>query len=227
MTGADAGALPAPLDAVSAVVWDFDGVIADTEPAHQASYEVVLGRLGVACASGWFREFVGTNERAIWSVLIPRHGLARPVDELIDERHDTVSRLAAALQPAWYVDPLLALPVPHHLVSAGRHAFVAGLLGQWGLLDRFTSVRATGSPGAAAAGEKADRLRRVLAEHAATVAVVEDAARYLEIAAAAGATTVAVRHSLNDPADAPVCDLVVDHRLPGVWTGSRAADPRP
>lgn len=216
--GAQAG-IPASLASVGTVVWDFDGVIADTEPAHQAAYEIVLGRLGRACADGWFREFVGTSERAIWAVLTQRLGLTQPVDELIAERHAAAFRLAADLQPAWYVAPVLALPVAHHVVSAGRHAFVAGLLERWRLVDRFASIRATGSPGGHGEGDKSERLGRTIAESTGRVAVIEDAARYLGIAAAAGAHTVGVQHSLNDLGSPPVCDVVVDHRHPWKWVG--------
>ena len=47
--------LPGLFGGCRTVVWDFDGVVADTEPVHQVSYEVVLSPLGVAPGPGWSR----------------------------------------------------------------------------------------------------------------------------------------------------------------------------
>jgi beta-phosphoglucomutase-like phosphatase (HAD superfamily) len=208
--------LPKQLSAAVCVVWDFDGVIADTEPCQARAYELVLAQFGVECESGWFDPFVGTTERGIWPTLIAEHGLAASVNDLVAARSDVYLGQAETLTPAWYAQQVLDLAVPHHIVSAGNHDQIVRLLDRWEIGHRFASVRATGSPSMAVDGDKESRLLNMLGEVGAGVVLFEDSPRYLELARAFGATTVGVRHSLNQRYLG--ADLIVDHRQPGIWS---------
>lgn len=136
-------AVPQAVENARAVIWDFDGVVADTEPVQARAYEVVLRRAGVDVAPGWFAQWVGTPESGIWAGLKDRYGLAASVGALSAVRAEVYEELAAGLLPAWFVEPVLGLPVRHSIVSAGNHRQIVALLHQWGLEDAFAEVSAT------------------------------------------------------------------------------------
>lgn len=215
--------LPAPIVAVDAIVWDFDGVIADTEPCQASAYETVLARYGCTPVSGWFEGFVGSTERVIWSELIGRLDppAALPdVDTLMSDRAAVYLGLAADLSPSWIVASMITLDVEHHIVSAGNHATITALLAGWGLTACFSTVRASDSSTTPRGQPKGDRLRETLRGlGAAGCAVIEDGAAYLDLARTSGAITVGVQHSLS--AAHHDVDFVVDHRQPHVWMHGR------
>lgn len=211
--------IPASLCHVETVLWDFDGVIADTEPCQARAYEIVLARHGVALPPGWFDGFVGTTERTIWFEIVRRIDRAAPlpdIDALMHERAAVYLAEATELTPSWFLDPLLAQDVAHHIVSAGNHDAIATLLDRWGLTSRFVTIRASDSPITPIGQAKVERLHATLVELAPTTcAVIEDGPAYLELARSLGAITVGVQHALSDKHRN--VDIVVDHRQPDIW----------
>lgn len=204
------GLLPGVVSAASAVVWDFDGVVADTEPTQAAAYEVVLARRGVTQPAGWFGVWVGTPEQRIWGYLRNKFSLPDSVTGLVNERADVYGSLASKLHPAWFVEPVLALPCPHRIVSAGNFRQIDMLLATWGLKDAFVSVSAVGAP----SGDRRPKVERLTDHLTPGTVLFEDSARYL--AAAAGYTRVGVHHRFNCP-DELSCELFVKHSHRGVW----------
>lgn len=211
--------VPTLLRSVEAVLWDFDGVIADTEPCQARAYEIVLARHGVALPPGWFEGFVGSTERTIWSELVRRMDPAAgplDIDSLMHERAGDYLACAGELDPSWFVASVLALETEHHIVSAGNHGAIATLLDRWGLTARFATIRASDSPTTPLAQPKRERLQATLVElDPSTCAVIEDSAAYLELARGLGAVTVGVQHGLNGTHHG--VDFVVDHRQPDLW----------
>lgn len=213
-SGSDAESVPELPEVVAAattIVWDFDGVIADTEPAQARAYETLLARRGVTVPPGWFHDYVGTPELGIWDRLTTEHELTDTIEDLTHERSSAFIEYATALPTAWFVPNVLQLPCPHHIVSAGRHEHITALLQAWGLTDAFTSVSATGTPGQAPGAAKADRLRQAYTPGSV---LFEDMPRYL--AMDLPWSRVGVAHSYNDLTGV-ACDLFVDHRHPNIW----------
>lgn len=202
--------LPELVSSASTVVWDFDGVVADTEPVQAAAYNAVLARYGVEQPPDWFHTWVGTPEPAIWAGLRAALGLAAPVEVLCAERAEVYSELARSLRPAWFVAPTLALRCPHRIVSAGNRHQIELLLDSWGIRDAFASLSATGAPG----GDPCPKAERLAAALTPGAVLFEDSARYL--AAAGGHLRVGVHHRFNDPANL-ACDVLVAHGEVGVW----------
>ncbi len=54
---------------IQGVVFDMDGVLADTEHFYQCRREAYLDRMDFPGARGV--DFVGSNEKAIWETLVP------------------------------------------------------------------------------------------------------------------------------------------------------------
>jgi len=174
------------------VVWDFDGVIADTEPVHAESYRVLLERRGLVPGDGFFEPMVGHPEPEIWTMLA-QAGLATDdsLSELISERRRVVLELSRQrLRPSWVatetIPALASVARDQRVVSAGDPATITELLALWEL-DRWLAFE----PGA---GSKRERLEALWATGPSVT--VEDSPTYLCLAKAAGSYCVAVRHAL-------------------------------
>lgn len=58
-----------------AIVFDFDGVLADSEPLHLASYQEVLSALGVTLTrEDYYANFLGYSDQDVFRLIGARHG---------------------------------------------------------------------------------------------------------------------------------------------------------
>jgi beta-phosphoglucomutase-like phosphatase (HAD superfamily) len=75
---------------IKAIVFDFDGVLADSEPLHLRAYQTVLARFGVTLSrDDYYANYLGYDDQGVFAQLTARHGIQ--VDEqglraLIDEK---------------------------------------------------------------------------------------------------------------------------------------------
>jgi HAD superfamily hydrolase (TIGR01509 family) len=61
--------------AVRAIVFDFDGVLADSEPLHLAAYQEVFAALGVTLTrDDYYANLLGYDDEGVFSVMSSRHG---------------------------------------------------------------------------------------------------------------------------------------------------------
>lgn len=195
-------------------VWDFDGVIGDTEPIQARVYREMLAERGIVVDDGFFRDLAGRPEQEIWATLKDRFGVEGEPQQLRRERIARVAPiLADTVHPNWFVLPGVA--ALHEtdarllVVSSGNEEVVDLYLGVWGLRELFDEISAT--TGTAGDVPKRERLRRALAG-AGRALVIEDSAKYLRLAAELGAVTLAVEHTLNDDV-AREADAVLSARL--------------
>ena len=197
------------LEAASTVVYDFDGVLADSEPLHLRSYRELIADMGGTLDEDRFRSLIGRKEREIWPAVI-----ARPVDldQLVDRRAEVF--LAAAeteleldARVAWMLRCGYAERV---LLSSGNPRIVERMLEVWSIRELFSEVHALGDSPLT----KAEELRRIADVRMRTGpwrgVVVEDSPALIEAGSALGLTTVGVVHSLNTRADVEHADFVVD-----------------
>jgi HAD superfamily hydrolase (TIGR01509 family) len=72
---------------IAAVIFDCDGVLADTEPLHLAAFNRVLAPLGIAIAPDTYAaRYLGLDDRAAFRQVLADHrrpGKAREVEDLI------------------------------------------------------------------------------------------------------------------------------------------------
>ena len=75
---------------IKAVVFDFDGVLADSEPLHYAALQQVVSRLGVMLTrEDYYANFLGYSDEGAFRTLGIRHGLNlddQAIAALIDEK---------------------------------------------------------------------------------------------------------------------------------------------
>jgi len=177
------------------VLWDFDGVVADTEPLHDQTYQELALRRSRPLEPGYFDKLVGRTEQSIWVSLIEGGFPAdlQDVGALMVERQEAYLQLALeALHPTWVATTL----VPHFATRGAEQFIVSNgdpnsqtlLLEKWRLDDSLTIARR-------AHGE--DKLKTLLRLCVPPVVVLEDNAGFLEVARQAGAMTVAVRNGYN------------------------------
>jgi HAD superfamily hydrolase (TIGR01509 family) len=67
---------------LSAVIFDMDGVIVDSEPLYLARNRRMFKELGIAVPPGDEERFVGLPDTAMWEYLHGKHGLAMSVEQL-------------------------------------------------------------------------------------------------------------------------------------------------
>src|SRR5205823_11418535 len=89
MSDAELARLSRPGDAIDAVIFDMDGVLADSEPLHQHAIRVLLAEYGVDWAPDGRDPTVGLTSLEAFAVICARHALPhdpRRLDELYTAR---------------------------------------------------------------------------------------------------------------------------------------------
>jgi HAD superfamily hydrolase (TIGR01509 family) len=201
---------------LEAIVFDFDGLIVDTEwPEYQSIAEVFV-RHGAEYPPQRWLHVIGTSWDVDWLAELEAD-LGRPVDReaLTAERTAAKRAMRAGMSPLPGVEELIAQAraagVPLAVASSSSRSWVEGQLEALGLLDRFVLTRclddvAHAKPApelylAACAGLGVDPARAV---------ALEDSANGTTAAKAAGMACVAVPNRLTRLLDLSHADAVVD-----------------
>jgi beta-phosphoglucomutase-like phosphatase (HAD superfamily) len=185
------------------VLWDFDGVVANTEPVQGRSFAIVLRSKGKRPDPDFFEGFTGMQEKEIWQALRGRFALADSVEDLAAERSKVYLALAGShLRPAPYVRPITAQAISYGrdnvIVSSGSYRNIGHLLRHWGLEEVFAGVLCHGSPESDGLADKYQRLESALERYPGPALLIEDSTKYLDWAKRRGLRTIGVRHELND-----------------------------
>lgn len=191
--------------AAQAVLFDLDGVLADSEPIHLAAEQAMLGHYGAELSHAAKQQFVGLSNDEIMRGLIALFGLDARPDELaaVKARYQRglLPQLRGFAATAELVARLRAGGVPIAVASGSTRENIDASLGAIGLLDAF-AVRVSAEE--VAEGKPApdiflEAARRLGVEPAACV-VVEDAVPGIRAARAAGMGAVAIP-TITDPLD--------------------------
>lgn len=68
-----------------AVIFDMDGVLADTEPRNEQALATVLARRGARMTEDEYRGLVGQSNETSWAWVVRRFGLTNATADLQDE----------------------------------------------------------------------------------------------------------------------------------------------
>jgi beta-phosphoglucomutase len=205
-----------------AVIFDCDGVLADTEPLHLDGFNHVLAPLGIAIAPAEYaRSYLGLDDRAAFERVLLRHG--KPVttaatDDLVLAKAVVFARRLATelrLYPG-VVELVRSLtPLPLAVASGARREEVASILRAGGIADCFSAVvtcedTTAGKPHPAPFVTALARLNRHHGTHIAAeqCLVIEDSVVGITAAHAAGMRCLAVTTSY-DAAALRSADIVV------------------
>jgi beta-phosphoglucomutase len=95
------------VSAVAAVVFDFDGVLADTEQLHLAAYQEIFSTRGISLSRDeYYENYLGYNDEGVFRRLSDAHGLALTDDDVVNliakktEVFDQVVEKTDVLYPA-------------------------------------------------------------------------------------------------------------------------------
>jgi beta-phosphoglucomutase-like phosphatase (HAD superfamily) len=184
--------------ATTAVIFDCDGVLVDSEPISNATLAEVLTEIGVAMTPEQSVEaFLGRSWEHAVTVVTARLGEAPPADLHARYRKRLFARFDAELEPvlgiAAALDELDGLGLPRCVASSGSHErirhglAVAGLLGYFDDAQIFSAADVEhGKPAPDLFLHAAERMGF---EPARTV-VVEDSPAGVRAAVAAGMTVL-------------------------------------
>lgn len=203
------------IDNCSTLIWDFDGVIADTEPVQARAFELLLRRRGFDVPDEFFRELIGSSEPDVWCALKDRFRFNDDIPSLIAERSPIYLEHARTLSVAPYVRPMLARAMANSatcvIASSGRYAHIGALLEHFQLLTFFREVYCNEGSNGPELPTKLARLAYAVEKWNGPFALIEDNAHYLASGASMGMATIAVQHYLNDVATGP-WDIILDNR---------------
>jgi beta-phosphoglucomutase len=189
---------------ISAVVFDFDGVLADSEALHLRAYQDVLSAEGIGLTrEEYYDRYLGFDDEGVFAELGKDLGLpmdAGRIAALVARKGDafmTLVRNGEVLYPgAVRCVERMAAAFPLGIASGALRHEIETILGQGGLASHFRFIVASGdTPRSKPAPDPyrlAARLHGVAPE--ACVAI-EDSHAGIESARAAGLKCVAVTHT--------------------------------
>ncbi len=207
----------APPRDLQAIVFDFDGVLADTEPLHLRAFQQALGPVGVTLEpSDYYARYLGYDDDGVLAAI----ARDRRLDWGPDDLAGLARTKAACFRTVVDVCPVLfdgvrdavrawADAVPMAIASGALRDEIELILAAAGLLDVFPVIVAAGETpeGKPAPDPYRAALERLRVEPARTVAV-EDSLWGIESARAAGMKVVAVTTSYP-PAQLAQADAIV------------------
>jgi HAD superfamily hydrolase (TIGR01509 family) len=204
-----AGCFP---DVIGAAVFDMDGVLADTEPLHDAAFAAVLASYGGVVTSEEYAYTVGRDSHEIWEWVRERWAVADPVPTLAAafERSllPRLARVAPAPGARALIDDLRLAGVPLALASSSSRRIVDHTLRTLGFEAAFAAT---------VAGDEVSPSKPHPAIYLAAAAhlgvgaerciAIEDSVLGMQAARAAGMKVVGIRNRYID--GEPPADVVI------------------
>jgi beta-phosphoglucomutase len=210
---------------IRAVIFDFDGVIANTEPLHFTAFRDVLSQEAVTMTEqDYYGRYLGYDDAGVFRAASLDRGLSwsdRRVSDLVERkatRLEELERHGPGLFPgAESAIRRLAPALPLAIASGALRAEIVRVLERNGLTQFFCAIVAAGdTPAGKPAPDPYVHVVGLLAAatgHPLTgreCIAVEDSRWGLQSARAAGLRTVGVTHTY--PAgDLSSADLVIEH----------------
>lgn len=191
---------------IRAVVFDFDGVLADSEPLHLAAYQDVFGDLGVELTrDDYYAHYLGYDDDGVFRRMAAVQGWDLGDDQVAaliarkSAAFDEITGRTEVLYPGARECVLrLADAYPLGIASGALTREIQGILRRAGLLDRFKFIVGAGdTPESKPAPDpylRAAELHRVAP--AACVAL-EDSRWGIVSARAAGLKCVGITHTYD------------------------------
>jgi HAD superfamily hydrolase (TIGR01509 family) len=199
-----------------AVVFDLDGLIANTEDLYELAGDDILGRRGKTHDHALRVQMMGRPVADSMRIMIDYHSLPDTLDELLVEVRDVFSRLMderLAAMPGLYelLDDLERARIPAAVATSGIRSYADDVLARLRVQDRFQFVLTAedirrGKPDPDVYLLAAARLQLA----PPSMMVLEDSANGCRAAVAAGAFTVAVPNRHTREHDFRGAQLVAD-----------------
>ena len=193
---------------LQAVVFDFDSVLADSEPLHFRAYRDVLGEEGITLAeTDYYAKYLGYDDAGAFAAIAADCGLEwsrERIDDLVERKARRMEALVhddSVLFPgAAHAVRRLATRCPIAVVSGALRREIDRILDHADLSRYFAAiVSAEDAPASKPAPDPYLRAIQLLSVRSAVspaeCVAIEDSRWGLESAIAAGFRTVAVTHT--------------------------------
>ena len=199
-----------------AVIFDMDGVVADSEPTYLEAINVMLAPTGHRMSEQQYEEIIGSSIKHTWETILKTFGLQGDMEEYVRRYDQSLIDLLRQPRPTLPgVRELLAelrrLRLPAALATSSRKAWAEALLPATGLDGAFDAVvwremvdRAKPAP------DLFLRAAELVEVEPARCIVLEDTVPGLEAAKAAGMLAIQVRSASTALPPQPLADIVLD-----------------
>ena len=203
---------------IKAIVFDFDGVLADSEPLHLRAYQTVLSPLGIALSrEDYYEQYLGYDDDGVFTRVAAANGLAvdeRRLKTLVEEKarvfdavigsEEILYRGAAACVVR------MAARYPLGIASGAMRHEIEAILRYAGLLEHFRFI--VGSRDTARSKPAPDPYLRAAELHGlapADCAAIEDSHWGIVSAKSAGLACVGLTTTYSRP-HLTAADRIVD-----------------
>lgn len=204
---------------LAALLFDFDGLILDTESSEFHSIGLIFSEHGLTLERSEWQQIIGTADHPHWTELLER-ALGRPLDDrdavvVRHREHHRVQIAAETVRPGVVelLDEAAAAGVRAAVASSSPATWVLGHLDRLGLRDRFAEVVTREDVGGRARTKPAPDLYLLAAERLdvkpAACVVLEDSVHGVIAGRAAGMTVVAAPGPMTADMDFAAADLCV------------------
>jgi beta-phosphoglucomutase len=189
---------------ISAIVFDFDGVLADSEPLHLRAYQEVLASLGVTLTrEEYYARYLGYNDEEMLAKLAEAQGWTmdeRRLEALVAEKgrvYDAIIETTEVLYPgAAACTERLAAAFPLGIASGALRHEIDAMLRRGGLERHFRFIVASGdTPQSKPAPDPYRRAAELHGLPPAACLAIEDSRWGIESAKSAGLSCIAVTHT--------------------------------
>ena len=187
----------------SAIIFDMDGVIVDSEPRHVRAFHEVFDAMGYGGERHGmdFEAYLGRSDRALWIDFVAKHQPKQSLEELTAWKQRRLIEILRAEQPifAGLPDLVAKVAVGHKLAvaSGSMHTVIEAVLELKNLRRFFSTVVSVQD---VAHGKPAPdiflRTAELLGVPASECCVIEDSAAGVQAGKAAGMTVIAITNSL-------------------------------
>ena len=191
-----------------AIVFDFDGVLADSEPLHLASLQEVLSALGVTLTrEDYYASFLGYSDEEVFRRVAVRHGWTLGEDQLaaLVAQKSAVFNDAQAAGARMYPGAAecierLAKVFPLGIASGALRHEIEELLAGAGLAHHFRFIVAAGdTPDSKPAPGPYRRAAELHGLPPSACVAIEDSRWGIQSARAAGMKCVGITHTYPAP----------------------------
>jgi HAD superfamily hydrolase (TIGR01509 family) len=209
------GTAPRPLQGV---VFDFDGLVLDTETPAFTSAGRAFAEHGVELDREWWLSIIGTADHPHWTEYLEQR-LGRSIedrDAVLERRrvhhHDLIAAEDVRPGVVELLDQVAAAGIPLAVASSSPRDWVAGHLDRLGLRERFSAIRTRDDVGRARTKPLPDlylATAEALGAEPGRCVAIEDSPNGVAAACAAGMPVVAVPAGMTAGSDCSAAQMVV------------------
>jgi HAD superfamily hydrolase (TIGR01509 family) len=133
------------MDDIRALIFDFDGTLADTMPTHYLAWEATLARHGMALSEQRFYELAGRSTRHLARMLVDEFGAQITGEQLALEKEAEFERMAlhARMEPIQSVIDIAARhrgQLPLAVATSGMRKIVLPILQKMEIAEWFAAI---------------------------------------------------------------------------------------